>query len=74
MFTGPCDNPKEFLKTFHERFGLGTVSRGPGKLQFFGSHFLQEEDNSVIIDVEDKLNALYGCSLSGKQRNSMILN
>lgn len=68
LVAGNEDEVKSFLKNFHERFTLGTLSKGPGNLRFFGINIYQHEEFFVETNADDKLEALQPFALSRTRR------
>ena len=61
-------NAKAFIENFSQKFDLGTVATGPGKMRFFGINTVQEDDMTTHTDADDKLNALTEYAISRSRR------
>ena len=55
IITGEDEVTCEFITGFEKRFKLGTVVRGPGNLRFFGLQVIQDQDLSITVDGNEKL-------------------
>lgn len=53
MITGPDIVVKNIISLLHDRFPLGTVTKGHALLHFFELNITQNDDNTVIIDDDD---------------------
>ena len=65
---GEGDRAEDFIKRFNQKFELGTVARGPGKMRFFGINTVQHDDKTVSTDADDKLNSLVEADISRTRR------
>ena len=65
---GEGDRAAQILKSFHNRFKLGTVNHGPGKRRFFGINTTQNEDLTIKTDANDKLKAVTEYPISRHRR------
>jgi len=66
-----------FIEALNEKFKLGTVKSGPGKMRFFfGINTNQESDMTIQTDRDDKLNALteYYLSRPRRKQSSIPIN
>jgi len=61
----------KFLADFNSMFKLGTITRGPGNLRFYGLMITQDEDCSSTIHGDEKLNALEPYPLSRVRRRQV---
>lgn len=70
LATGVQEQLEWFIKAFSERSELGTITWCPGAMQFFGLSLHQDEDFSVSIHADDKLNAIEAYPLSRVRRKN----
>lgn len=58
LATGTDEALRSFLKSFGNKLTLGEITKGPGRLRFFGFNIFQLEYFSCKIDGEEKLGAI----------------
>lgn len=58
LITGVKSYVDDFLVKFDMKFQFGSIVRGPGILKFYGMKIIQNEDFSLSIHADDKLNSL----------------
>lgn len=59
---------RNFVNNFNDRFKLGGVVHGPSVLRFFGLNIIQDEDCTMTIHADDKLQALEPYPISRPRR------
>lgn len=59
---------RDFIISFNEKFKPGDVVHGPGTIRFYGTTISQDEDYSVSIHADDKLNKLEPYPISHSRR------
>lgn len=57
-------------------YKLGTVFYGPGKFLFYGLHICQDEDFTITVHADDKLNGLesFLIDITRSKQGNEVLN
>lgn len=55
LLTGEDNAARHIAETFHQKFELGTMGRGPAKTSFCILNLVQHDDFSISVDGDDKL-------------------
>ena len=65
-----------FVKRFNCQFKLGTITKGPGELKFYGLDVTQRNDLSITVTCDEKVNTLepYPISKTRRKQTSDKLN
>jgi len=71
LFCGPTDVLKNVIGRISKTYDLGTIVYGPGTFQFSGLTIVQEEDSSITIHAEDKLDAVEAYSIDRNRRKQI---
>lgn len=53
---GSGGNYELLLDKFHRKFNLGTINKSTGTFRFFGVTMIQNDNLSIELDANDKLN------------------
>lgn len=68
LATGTDDDLRLFVTSFGNKFTLGEITNGPGRLRFFGLNIVQHEDLSCTSNGDEKLGAIEPYPLSRVRR------
>lgn len=71
LITGEQGVVDKFLSFFDQRYKFGSVSRGPGRLRFYGLDIIQDETLASTIDGDDKLMALEPVPVTRSRRREL---
>lgn len=64
LLAGPNEIVDGHIRSFNDKFKLGTIMHGPGKLQFFGLNITQRPDFTIEIDADEKVQAVEQCPIT----------
>lgn len=73
MVVGPKHIKEKFISQFNHRFTLGTIAHGSGLLRFYALKLVQNDDFTISINGDDKLNALETFPISRPRRKQTIV-
>ena len=68
LFAGEKERITEVIENIKKQYKLGTIVYGPGKIQLYGLMITQDEDMTIMIDADEKMQGYHAPTISRLKR------